>query len=74
MDQKFGWGVLWRQKNKLDGVQDRLLFGKVFRTRSKARCWIEENYGYIRNRPDLRAEPHGWRVPLAVKVKVEVVK
>ncbi len=42
----------------------------LFRTRAECRAWIDEHYGYIRTRADLRAEPHGWRMPRAVKVRV----
>lgn len=44
----------------------------LFRTRSTARAWIEEHYGYIARRPDLRKEPHGWRTPQAVRVIVTI--
>ena len=40
----------------------------VFRTRQSARDYISINYGYIADRPDLKAEPHGWKVPVPVKV------
>lgn len=36
--------------------------------------YISIRYGYIANRKDLRAYPHGWRMPKIVKVKVEVKK
>jgi hypothetical protein len=42
----------------------------LFRTRAEARRWIEANHGYIRRRPDLQREPHGWRMPIAVRVEV----
>lgn len=38
----------------------------------KARSFIKEKYGYIATRGDLQREPHGWRVPQAVKVSVVV--
>jgi hypothetical protein len=44
----------------------------VFRTRQDARDYARERYGYIKDRPDLRAEPHGWKAPQIVKVKVTV--
>jgi len=73
------WGVLWRSKNKLDGVNQHLLCRVngttvLFRTRRKARVWVELTHGYIRTRPDLRAAPHGWRMPIPVRVKVEVIQ
>lgn len=44
----------------------------VFATREQARKFKREHYGYIRNSPDLRAEPHGWKMPQVVKVNVIV--
>ena len=44
----------------------------VFRTRADVRAWINEHYGYLRSRPDLRAYPHGWLMPVPVKVEVTV--
>jgi len=44
----------------------------VFRTREAAREHVREVYGYIKSRPDLRAEPHGWKTPQVVKVEVSV--
>ena len=70
------WGALWYSRNKLDGVAEHLLgVGGVpilFRSRLGARGWIEDHYGYVRTRADLRREPHGWRLPRAVRVEVRV--
>ena len=46
----------------------------VFESRDAAREFIKSKYGYIAGspRPDLRREPHGWRMPVAVKVVVAV--
>ncbi|MEO5368300.1 MAG: hypothetical protein H7831_18475 [Magnetococcus sp. WYHC-3] len=72
------WGILWRSKNKLFGKAEHLIwkFGKpiLYPSRKEAREYIELEYGYIRTRPDLRAEPHGWKMPIPVKVKIEVCK
>jgi len=69
------WGVLWISENKLDGVTRHLVRScckpVLFTTRRAARYYIEQSYGYIRKRPDLRAEPHGWKMPVPVKVTVE---
>lgn len=47
----------------------------MFRFRKEARQWAEKNYGYIKERKDLRVEPHGWKFPKPIKVKViEVAK
>jgi hypothetical protein len=69
------WGALWHSRNTLGGDFEHLLFENcspvLFRTRREARKWIDDKYGYIRNRPDLKAEPHGWKIPTAVRVTVE---
>ena len=65
------WGVLWRQRNKLEGHLEQLLWG-TFATRQQAQRWIEDHYGYIRTRPELRREPYGWRMPKAVRVTITV--
>lgn len=68
------WAAQWYSKNRLDGVTRFFCCEsysyKLFRTRRECRKWIMEHYGFIKTRPDLRAEPHGWRVPRAVRVAV----
>ncbi len=68
------WAVRWHSRNKLDGDTKHILYENclpmLFRTRKEARVWIENKYGYIRSRPDLRGEPHGWRLPKAIKVVI----
>ena len=44
----------------------------VFETRAEARAYMRKHWGYIANRQDLRREPHGWKSPIPVKVKVMV--
>jgi len=44
----------------------------LFRTRRECRDYIKEKYGYIKNREDLREEPHGWRLPRPVKVEIVI--
>lgn len=72
------WGALWISENKADGLTRHLLHANckpaLFVTRARARRYIRENYGYIRKRPDLREEPHGWRMPRPVRVRVEIVE
>ena len=72
-DTLYRWGVMWYSKNKLDGVTKHLigsgLTPVLFRTRSDARDYINDSYGYIKHRKDLRVEPHGWRMPRAVRVE-----
>ncbi len=50
---------------------DALQF-KTFLTRKAAREWAEKHFGYIKGRKDLRIEPHCWRMPRPVRVKVTV--
>jgi hypothetical protein len=68
------WGLLWHSRNALDGDRKHFIFENtlpvLFDSRAKARAFASKEYGYIRTRPDLRAEPHGWRMPRALRVKV----
>ena len=68
------WGVLWHSENRYSGIRRHLVWehGKpvLFRTRHLARQRIWKAYRYIKHRKDLRAEPHGWRVPTAVRVTI----
>jgi len=68
------WGALWRSHNNTDGIREHLLHENLlpvlFKTRAQARRFIAEKYGYIKQRDDLRREPHGWRMPIAVRVVV----
>jgi hypothetical protein len=74
----FFWAVQWRSKNKLDGESRHFCWEhadvRLYRTRREARMFIDQEYGYIRHRPDLRAEPHGWRMPRAVRVIVKEIR
>ena len=44
----------------------------IFKTRENARAYIKKFFGFIKDRPDLRAEPFGWKMPVVVKVSVEI--
>lgn len=72
MKRSTAWGALWVTDNRLDGHREELLGDgrtvRTWRTRAEARVWIKKEYGYFRTRYDLRAEPHGWRMPRAVRV------
>lgn len=73
---------MWRSTNKLDGRRRHLIlyrfisgahnFPRMFQTRRECAEFIKEDYGYIAKRADLRREPHGWRMPIPVKVKVSM--
>jgi len=70
------WGALWRSRTFLHGQQNHLVINMkdgmpvLFHTRKDARAWIKQRYGYIKDRPDLMAEPHGWRMPIPVRVVI----
>lgn len=71
------WGALWRSRNTASGKCQHIINATncvpaLFRTRKEARAFIIRHYGYIRDRRDLRAEPHGWLMPIPVRVKVSV--
>ncbi len=73
------WAVEYHSRNRVDGDRRHLVWDhepgemfcyRLFRTRLECRAWIEAHHGYLRDRPDLRAEPHGWFMPRAVRVTV----
>jgi hypothetical protein len=71
------WGIVWRSKNSLDGTREFLQWDRLhsrtgpvmFETRREAREYRDKKYGYIKGRADLKAEPHGWKVPGVVRVR-----
>ena len=70
-----GWAVKWRSRNRINGENSHLICDpigivKLFKTRLEARAYAQLKYGYIKLRPDLQREPHGWRFPTAVTVEV----
>jgi len=71
------WAGQWYSQNIRDGVSRHILYDNclpvLFRTRRQCREYIEEKYGYIKGRKDLREEPHGWRLPTAIKVEIRRV-
>lgn len=70
--EQTAWSLKWRSENRLDGKYEYLMASVQFDTRLKAREYLSEHYGYMRDRPDLMREPHGWKMPLVVKVRVIV--
>lgn len=71
------WALLWRSENRLDGVTRHLIIGPpyeimLFRTRREARDYNANRFGYIKDRPDLQGEPHGWEMPQVVRVVVTI--
>lgn len=59
------WAIKWHV-----GIMWDDCFPLLFLTRKECRKQILHEYGYIKNRKDLRAPPHNWRLPKAVRVKV----
>lgn len=68
------WAVRWRSHNEFAGKTEFFtcdgLNYDLFRTKKDAAQHIKDEYGYIAKRRDLRAEPHGWKMPIAIKVRV----
>lgn len=68
------WAVQWHSENRQDGTSECFMWDGsrplLFLTRREARDYIESRYGYIKDRRDLKAEPHGWRLPRAIRVYV----
>jgi hypothetical protein len=71
IDVKTAWSIKWVRDNKLEGRSVHFA-SSLFSTRREARKYNNERFGYIRTRPDLKAEPHGWLMPVVVKVKVTI--
>lgn len=42
----------------------------LYPTRQLMRNYIVHKFGYIARRPDLKAEPHGWKMPVPVRVTI----
>lgn len=61
------WGVKWNG-NIMWHKGEPLFFHK----RKEARIYIDANYGYIRERADLRRPPFNWKMPKAVKIEVSI--
>ena len=72
------WAIMWRSRCRLDGDSRYLICAPesgtplIFKTRHEARTYRDETFGYIKDRDDLKAEPHGWKLPQVVKVLVSV--
>ena len=71
------WAAQWYSNNRLDGERTHLLMENrlpvLFRTKQECSKYIHREFGYIAKRKDLRAEPHGWRMPQPVKVGIVVI-
>jgi len=69
------WGLQWKSKNEIDGETKHIihenLLPLLFKRKHQATIYARKRYGYIAKRKDLRADPHGWRMPKPVKLIVE---
>lgn len=67
------WAALWHS-HPGGVVEEHFLMEScepmLFTSRQAAKDYIKRRYGYIAIRKDLRVEPHCWRVPRAVRVKI----
>lgn len=72
------WCLMWRSENELDGISRHFIHEKrlpaLFLTRAEARRYADEHWGYIKKRADLRAEPHGWRMPKPIRVSIKALR
>lgn len=72
------WGIEWHSKNQADGDRRNIQWEGgmplLFLRRIDARDYIIHRFGYIKKHADLRCEPHGWRMPQAVRVTVELAQ
>ena len=66
------WAVQWNKQFYFDGEFGSKYGSRplLFPTRKKATEYIREEWGFIRNREDLRRPPYNWRMPKAVRVEV----
>lgn len=76
-----GWMVKMRfnPKKNVDGVSEMLFWGGfwnpqgqkfLFRTKRECKAHIDRYWGYIKARKDLREYPHGWLLPVPVRVNI----
>ena len=75
-EQVSRWAIQWNSISRLDGhrsylIRDDNLNVMLFATRDEARRFNKNKYGYIKERGDLRAEPHGWKMPKVVRVIID---
>jgi hypothetical protein len=73
---RYCWGALWYSNNHLDGITRYIIYENyipaLFNTKREVMKFIKDRYGYIAKRKDLRDEPHGWRMPKPVRVKISL--
>jgi hypothetical protein len=78
--ERLWWAVEWHSVNAVDGDRRHLqwdntfehTFPHLFRTRRECAAYIKRHHGYLKDRPDLRREPFGWRMPRPVRVLMRI--
>jgi len=72
------YAVLFRSHTKREGKQQHLVHENfvpvLFPTRKEATAYIKAEYGLLAKRSELRKEPYGWRMPIPVRVHVELAE
>jgi len=66
------WAVQWMEKSVPHHLIHERCIPAIFRTRREARDFAKSRFRYFKDRPDLRAPPHSWRMPRVVRVRVVV--
>lgn len=68
------WAIQRCSNGRLDGKTDWIMRGRrgIFNTRTEARAYLNKHHGWMRRRLDLRAKPHGWKMPRVVRVTVTI--
>ena len=68
------WGLKWRSQNHAQGRSEHICWlgdsPTLFRTRREARAFQHKQYAYIRTRRGFKAEPHGWKLPAIIRIRV----
>ena len=77
MKRSEAWALKWDTTNALDGRRTYFCgeggtIPALFKTKAQATKYARETWGYLNKRPDLRAEPHCWRIPKAVRVRIKI--
>jgi len=78
--RKSTWAILERSRCRLDGYREWLrhdhtapapILPMLFATRDAARAEARRKNDWLRTRPDLTREPHGWLPARVVRLHIE---
>ncbi len=67
------WGVMWMEKSGPKHLISDGQLPALFTSKASANKWIRRTYAYLKDRSDLRAAPHFWRMPQPVRVQITPV-